>query len=208
MSIKKGILDTSYFSKIKIIWGLIFVLIIFLGGLNFYQSPGSAELVFGRTEKNYWFILHRKSNKEFLFFGTPGRVADSALVKIFKVKSGIPGERPTPLPKLLEREYWVITDKFDSSTYPETAPYFLSLSVPVSEQFPYGPEPYFECNGQCNWELPGSFGLHGVNKDLSRLEADNPGSSGCVRHSDEDITYLYNLLDPSSGEIRYYIDDV
>ena len=68
--------------------------------------------------------------------------------------------------------------------------------------------PYTECNGQCNWILPGAFGLHGVNGDLSRLSIENPGSSGCIRHSDEDITYLYNNLDPQKEEIRYYIEDI
>jgi len=29
-----------------------------------------------------------------------------------------------------------------------------------------------------------------------------------VRHRDEDITYIYNLLEPEREEIRYYVEDV
>lgn len=160
------------------------------------------------SEKSYWFILRRASNVEFLYYGEPGNTDNSELVKTFQVKTGIPGERPTPLPQKLGREYWIITAKWDTAESAETAPYFLSLDVPGWEEEPYGPVPYEECNGQCHWQLPGQFGLHGVAGDISRLSAENPGSSGCIRHSDEDITYLYNLLDPASGAIRYYILDL
>ncbi len=102
----------------------------------------------------------------------------------------------------------MIIDKVSAKDNPETAPYFLTLDVPVGEEEPFGPTPYLECDGQCNWKLPGYFGLHGVNGDNSRLSKDNLGSSGCIRHKDEDITFLYNILDPKNKEIRYYIDDV
>lgn len=155
----------------------------------------------------YWFILHRKSNTEYLYKGMPGKISESKLIKIFKVKSGIPSERPTPLPKLVGKEYWVITRKAESHDNPETAPYFLTLNIPAPQIPPFGPEPYLECNGQCQWELPGEFGLHGVNGDNSRLSAENQGSSGCIRHTDSDITYLFNLLNPEKEKIRYYIED-
>ena len=158
--------------------------------------------------KTHWFILHRKSNQEFLYFGEPGNRINSVLVKVFKVKSGIPNKRPTPLPKLLGRKYWLVTGKYETFDNPETAPYFLALNIPVTEEMPFGPEPYLECNGQCNWELPGAFGLHGINGDSEKIAQTNPGSSGCIRHSDEDITYLYNLVDYEKSEIRYYIEDV
>lgn len=156
--------------------------------------------------QKHWFLLERKSGIETLFYGVPGDRETSSIIKTFTVKTGVPSEKPTPLPKLVGREYWVITDELDVSDDPETAPYFLTLDIPVSEEEPFGPVPYTECNGQCNWQIPGSFGLHGVAGDPGRLQ--DAGSSGCVRHSDEDITYLYNLLDPKKEEIRYYIDDV
>lgn len=155
----------------------------------------------------YWFELHRKSNIEYLYRGIPGDKKQSLLLKTFRVKAGIPRERPTPLPQLAGKEYWLITGKSSSKDNPETAPYFLTLNVPGIEEEPFGPVPYEECNGQCNWILPGSFGLHGINGDMSRLSLENPGSSGCIRHSDSDISYLYALLDPVKEEIRYYIED-
>lgn len=185
--------------------GLILVILTGVYLFNIYAADQSPNFY---AHKSYWFKLRRKSNQELLYFGEAGRVEKSALVRIFEVKTGIPGKKPTPLPQLLGREYWVIKNKLDSSGYPETAPYFLTLDVPVSAEFPYGPEPYLECNGQCDWELPGSFGLHGVDGDSERLADGDPGSSGCIRHKDEDITYLYNLLDPGKEEIHYYIDDV
>lgn len=161
-----------------------------------------------QTKESYWFLLHRKSNVEYFYRGTPGSEEESTLLKKFVVKTGIPGERPTPLPQLAGREYWIIHAKEESFDNPETAPYFLTLNIPVSEVAPFGPVPYLECSGQCNWELPGYFGLHGVNGDTSKLLPENIGSSGCIRHSDLDITYLYNLLNPEKEEIRYYIWDI
>jgi len=160
------------------------------------------------TKESYWLLLHRKSNREFLYKGIPGDENGSALVKTFNVKAGVPGQKPTPLPHLLRRDYWIIIGKMETRDNPETSPYFLTLDVPSSDFEPYGPYPYVECNGQCNWDLQGSFGLHGINNDTKRLSASDPGSSGCVRHSDEDITYLYHLLDPNKEEIRYYIKDI
>lgn len=172
-----------------------------------YFTIAKHDLPENEPRKQYWFILYRASNLEQLFLGEPGNAEKSTLVRTFKVKSGIPGERPTPLPRLLKRDYWVITKKFETRDNPETAPYFLQFDVPGYEVEPYGPVPYEECNGQCNWELEGPFGLHGVNGDLSRLSSENPGSSGCVRHTDEDITFLYNLIEPEDA-VRYYIWDI
>lgn len=158
-------------------------------------------------KERYWFVLYRKSNIEQLFKGVPGDYQNSKLVKTFKVKTGMPGQRPTPLPQLMGEEYWVVTKKFKTKDIPETAPYFIELSVPVTDEYPYGPMPYEECNGQCDWVLPGPFGLHGVNGDNERLSDMNPGSSGCIRHTDEDIAYLYDIINPEE-EVRYYIQDI
>jgi hypothetical protein len=166
-------------------------------------------------KQSYWFLLHRKSNKEDFFYGVPGVMEESKKLQTFVVKTGIPGERPTPLPQLLGKEYWVITAKEDSSENPETAPFFLTLNIPSPTDAPYGPVPYSECDGpastqrgeQCDWVLPGAFGLHGIAGNPEKLSASDPGSSGCIRHRDEDITYLYNTLDPEKEEIRYYIED-
>lgn len=158
-------------------------------------------------QNDYWFVLHRKSQKEELLRGVPGKREESELIKTFAVKTGRPGERPTPLPQLLGREYWIITKKQPEPDNPETAPYFITLDVPAPNEPPYGPQPYLECNGQCDWVRPGDFGLHGVAGIPERLTDADPGSSGCIRHTDEDITYLYNLLEPDKYEIRYYIED-
>lgn len=166
------------------------------------------EVLSEQFQKSYWFKLHRKSNLEYLYLGEPGDDSRSDLIKVFNVKTGIPGERPTPLPSLVGRNYWIVTGEYETPDNPETAPYFLTLDVPVTEEPPFGPEPYLECKGQCNWELPGAFGLHGNNGDPDKLAQTNPGSSGCIRHTVEDITYLYNLLDPENSQVRYYIDDV
>lgn len=182
----------------------IAVTVLILGTL---RQQSSTKIRVNPAEK-YWLLLHRKSNKEFLYFGIPGEAQKSKTVKTFKVKVGIPGERPTPLPQLLGRKYWLIVKKQKVDDNPETAPYFLTLDIPAPTTRPYGPTPYLECNGQCDWVTYGEFGLHGINGDLSRLSSTNKGSSGCVRHMDEDITYLYNLLDPAHEEIRYYIQDV
>jgi lipoprotein-anchoring transpeptidase ErfK/SrfK len=157
----------------------------------------------------YWLMLHRASNKELLYKGIPGNVKKSTLIKTFTVKTGIPGERPTPLPQLARRDYWVIVSKAQAFDNPETAPYFLALDIPVGDVEPYGPVPYMECGGyQCNWQIAGPFGLHGTGGDPSRISPDNPGSSGCIRHGDDDIAYLYKTLNPDKQEIRYYIKDI
>jgi hypothetical protein len=184
----------------------ICISIFILSGLVFFFQQKQSQLP-PIKKQSYWFILHRKSNKEYLYKGTPGERKKSVLLKTFSVKTGIPEERPTPLPQLVGRDYWLITDKASSKDNPETAPYFLTLNIPAPESSPYGPSPYDECNGQCNWILPGAFGLHGVNGDKTKLAEENPGSSGCIRHTDEDITYLYNLLDLRKEKVRYYIED-
>lgn len=183
-------------------------LIIYFALFLILSLEQEAKDVSSIPKESYWLMLHRKSNVEYLYLGIPGERDKSELVKTFKVKAGIAGQRPTPLPKLLGRDYWLITGKAETKDDPETAPYFLILDIPYSEEYPYGPVPYLECTGQCDWILPGSFGLHGINGDPSRLSTENPGSSGCVRHTDEDITYLYNLFDPEKEKIRYYIEDI
>lgn len=160
--------------------------------------------------KTYWLLLHRKSEREYLYQGVPGHAQKSLLVKTFHVKVGRPGERPTPLPHLVGRDYWIIIEKHPEES-PETAPYFLTLDIPAPSESPYGPIPYLECgavaNKQCDWVTPGSFGLHGINGNSEKLSPNDPGSSGCIRHRDADITYLYQLLDLEDSEVRYYIED-
>lgn len=200
-----------YFSMRKQLWMMILVFMtgFLVGVINariFVQERNSA--IQAVEKKYYWFVLSRKSNIEYLYKGIPGDKKRSDLIKTFVVKSGIPGERPTPLPQLTGEDYWLVTKKYETKDNPETAPYFIELNVPTKETEPFGPEPYRECGEvQCNWQIPGPFGLHGVGGDLSRLSYENPGSSGCIRHKDEDIIYLYNLLNPKE-EIRYYIEDV
>lgn len=154
--------------------------------------------------RTFWFSLLRSYQIEILYVGLPGNVHESFPIGIYRVKTGIPDKRPTPLPLLIGRPYWVITKKYRTEN-PETAPYFLELDVPVSDGPPYGPVPYPECGGACDWVLPGAFGLHGVNGDMKKISQENPGSSGCVRHTDGDIRAMYELLDPEKQEIRYYI---
>lgn len=190
--------------KKKIILGVIFFLFACAGFLIIQKYGGQQEVV-KEQQRKYWFLLDRSANREYLYRGVPGEKEKSILVRKFLVKTGILGKRPTPLPQLVGRKYWLLIKKA-STDNPETAPYFLTLDIPTPTKEPFGPMPYLECDGkQCNWELPGAFGLHGVNGDDSRLSDENLGSSGCIRHSDEDITYLYNLLDPEKEEIRYYI---
>jgi lipoprotein-anchoring transpeptidase ErfK/SrfK len=181
--------------------------LIVIGVMILNSSEEKATVLSSKSHSSYWFLLHRKQNVEYLYYGQAGDREKSTLIKTFRVKTGIPGKKPTPLPQLLDREYWVLTEKRDSKENPETAPYFLKLDIPTSETDPYGPEPYLECDGQCNWELPGDFGLHGIAGNAEKLSEENEGSSGCIRHSDEDISYLYNLLNPLE-EIRYYIEDI
>jgi lipoprotein-anchoring transpeptidase ErfK/SrfK len=186
---------------------LIFVATIAAGAFILTASAKPIDVPV-QKKQSHWFLLHRKSNVEYFYFGQSGKKDRSKLLKTFTVKTGIPGERPTPLPQLVNRKYWILTKKESSADNPETAPYFLTLNVPWTENEPFGPSPYLECGKQCNWILPGAFGLHGVNGDETRLSKENPGSSGCIRHKDEDITYLYNTLDPVKEEIRYYIEDI
>jgi len=194
-----------------IVMSIAFLLLGFVAAsllLNSNSNNFASSALSARAEnESYWLLLHRKSNIEYLYKGVPGDESQSELIKTFNVKTGIPGERPTPLPHLLGREYFILIGKMKTPDNPETAPYFLTLDVPVTDQPPYGPADYPECPDGCNWELPGYFGLHGVGGDNSKLSKEDPGSSGCIRHSDEDITYLYNNLDPSLEEIRYYIID-
>ncbi len=182
---------------------------LIVAGAFIYTSFKPVEKVkVEKPEAGYWLILQRKSNREFLYKGIYGNKNKSKLIRAFEVKTGIPQESPTPLPQLLGEDYWLITEKFESFDNPETAPYFLALNIPVSDEPPYGPTPYLECDGQCDWILPGYFGLHGVAGDPQRLSTENDGSSGCIRHTDADITYLYNLLDPKKEEVRYYVEDI
>jgi lipoprotein-anchoring transpeptidase ErfK/SrfK len=193
--------------KILALLAFIFILL----GVSFYKENSgtkSLDVLSSNTKPSYWLVLHRKSNVEFLYYGEFGQKDKSILVKTFNVKTGIPGQSPTPLPRLLGKEYWLITSKEDSSENPETAPYFLTLDIPVNDDYPFGPSSYNECNGQCDWQLPGYFGMHGINGDEQKLSNEDPGSSGCIRHKDQDIVYLYNLLDPKYEEIRYYIEDI
>jgi hypothetical protein len=190
------------------------ILLVLLVGLLIWQTSAVKKVVHQvavpqiEEKKSHWFVLKRKSQEELLFYGNPGDVKNSDFIKSFNVKTGVPGKKPTPIPQLAGREYWVITQKHETFDSLETAPYFLTLDVPVSEEPPYGPVPYPECEGECDWEIPGAFGLHGIAGDETRLSLENEGSSGCIRHTDEDITYLYNLLNPAKDEIRYYVEDV
>jgi len=187
---------------------LVFLSVAILVLLIWFAKPQTIDTDAADIQPMYWMVLERKANIEYLYFGEVGNREASLKVKTFKVKSGVQGKKPTPLPKLLGRDYWLIVKKKTSAENPETAPYFLTLDVPVGEETPYGPVPYIECEGQCDWEIPGYFGLHGVGGDLSKLSESDVGSSGCVRHNDEDITLLYKLLDPERENIRYYIEDV
>ena len=171
------------------------------------QTFSAVEKIKHTQEHDYWFILHRKSEREMLYQGDPGNKNESKLIKTFAVKTGIPGKRPTPLPQLVGKKYWLIVEKHPEPDNPDTAPYFLTLNIPAPSQPPYGPMPYTECNGQCDWVTPGDFGLHGVGGDSNKLSVSDPGSSGCIRHTDKDITYLYHILKPSKQKIRYYIED-
>ena len=187
-----------------IIFASIVVVLILILFRPYQDNVPSEDSLSGGS---YWFVLHRKSNSEDLYFGTPGNREESELVRTFAIKPGVPGESPTPLPQLLGKEYWLITDEWEEIENTETGPYFLLLNIDAPSDQPYGPVPYDECNGQCDWGKPGYFGLHGTGGDPSRLAESDPGSSGCVRHKDEDIAYLYELLDPKNSEIRYYVED-
>lgn len=194
---------------------VILVTIFLVGFQLIYRSGITQDKSSVTAKKSHWFLLHRKSAIEYLYFGVPNDVNDSSLLKTFQVKTGNPGSSPTPLPHLLGRKYWVIVNKESSHDNPETAPYFLTLDVSAPSTWPFGPAPYMECRDtltdepiQCDWGQPGYFGLHGINTNTDKLSKDDKGSLGCIRHSDEDITYLYTLLSPASEEIRYYIEDI
>ncbi|MBP9716766.1 MAG: L,D-transpeptidase [Candidatus Levybacteria bacterium] len=198
--------------KILILSILIISLIPVLGLLIFPNKEVKSEQI-KAPKTSHWLMLNRKSGIEILYEGVPGDANNSKILRRFQVKTGASWS-PTPLPKLLGREYWTIIKKESSMDNPETAPYFLQLDIPTTEKWPYGPVPYTECldfsgnNIQCDWILPGYFGLHGIGGNESKLSLEDWGSSGCIRHKDEDITYLFELLDPEKEEIRYYIADI
>lgn len=190
-----------------------YTLFVLLGIASFFLLMNALGLFYhGRqysyekNENNYWLLLVRNKNVEYLYRGIPGDATESTLVNTFQVKPGTNGESPTPLPTLIGKKYWTIIDKYSSQDNPETAPFFIELDVPGWGEEPFGPVPYEECNGQCYWRLPGEFGLHGVNGDLTRLSKENIGSSGCIRHTDEDIAYLYNIINIEDN-VRYYVVD-
>ncbi len=191
---------------------LIISLIPVLGLLNFPNKEVKSEQI-KAPKTSHWLMLNRKSGIEILYEGVPGDANNSKMLRRFQVKTGASWS-PTPLPELVGREYWTIIKKESSIENPETAPYFLQLDIPTTDEWPYGPVPYTECldfSGnyiQCDWILPGYFGLHGIGGNESKLSLEDWGSSGCIRHRDEDITYLFQLLDPEKEEIRYYIADI
>jgi len=193
--------------KKLLILAVLFVSLLFITLFtSYYTNSVKNKDTQPAPKKSHWFLLQRKNGRELLYYGVLGDLNNSRLIKTFQVKTGVNQKSPTPLPNLLGREYWLITKKESSIDNPETAPYFLTLNIPATDNWPYGPIPYMECNGQCEWTF-GYFGLHGVNGNSSKLSSDDLGSSGCVRHTDKDIEYLYNLLDPETEEIRYYIKD-
>jgi lipoprotein-anchoring transpeptidase ErfK/SrfK len=192
----------------------LFSFLSFAAFTNLDKTSVKGDKNIASPKESHWLLLHRKSGKEYLYSGVSGDVNNSKLKRVFQVKTGASWS-PTPLPQLLGKEYWRIVKKESSADNPETAPYFLQLDVPASEEWPYGPFPYEECkdiysgeNIQCDWVKPGYFGLHGINGNNFKLSQDDYGSSGCIRHNDEDITYLFNLLEPEKEEIRYYIQDI
>ncbi|HRN70936.1 MAG TPA: hypothetical protein PLS49_07195, partial [Candidatus Woesebacteria bacterium] len=90
------------------------LLIGLIGSLVLIQhSKGKQGEVAGVQEPQaqYWFLLYRKSGVEKLYYGQPGNEEQSALMKTFTVKTGVSGKKPTPLPQLVGREYWVIVEK-------------------------------------------------------------------------------------------------
>ena len=186
---------------------LLIVILVGIASIIETQTHFAEEQKQLAKQQDYWFLLQRKSQVEHLFQGVPGDIEHSKKIMTFQVKTGRPGERPTPLPQLVGKDYWVITEMHPEFESTETAPYFITLDVPAPLEPPYGPVPYEECDGQCDWILPGDFGLHGIAGNPEKLSKEDPGSSGCVRHTDKDITYLYNLLKDEKREIRYYIED-
>jgi hypothetical protein len=189
----------------KLFMYILSVLIILICYINYRTTQIKAFVSLPEKKLTYWFLLDRLSETEFFYHGIPGVQNNSRLVATYKVKTGIPHKRPTPLPELMGRKYWKIINKKVTYENSETSPFFLTLDIPSPNYPPFGPEPYPECNGQCDWVRPGDFGLHGVGGDESKLAKENIGSSGCIRHKDSDITFLYNILDPEHEEIRYYV---
>ena len=167
-----------------------------------------------KAEEGYWFLLHRsraggKQPSEELYKGAYGDKSQSKLIRTSVVNPGVAGKSPTPLPSLAGVSYWTVTAKrINPEGDPKNTlgPYFLAFDVPYSNQF-NGPLNYKECGTdgatQCFWPEPGEFGLHGVGNVPSRLT--DLGSSGCVRHSNDAITEIYNILKNEKEEIRYYI---
>ena len=193
----------------KIVLLIILLIPFYWAHTNSAPKPQILEAAVSMKE-SHWMSLDRELGKEYLYFGIPGEKDNSKLIRAFQVKTGASWSL-TPIPELLGRDYWIIVNKEPTENL-ETAPYFLQLDIPVTDEWPYGPVPYTECkdvntgaNIQCDWVLPGYFGLHGVGGNESKLSNEDFGSSGCIRHRDEDITFLYNLLDPQNEEIRYYI---
>lgn len=185
-----------------------------------YSAPGETT---APSTDAYWFLLERKSKKETLYQGKPGDRTNSRIIRSFQINPGWPGQTPTPISTKLGIPYWIITT-YKTNTADEQksklGPYFLSLNIPYNDpgnncpingvnKNCQGPTPYLECpdraNNQCYWPVPGEFGLHGVGNSISRLT--DEGSNGCIRHSNDDITYLYNLLSKYNREIRYYTVD-
>lgn len=197
----------------QIILSFLIISLIPVFGLLMLPGKDNKSYIKEIPKASHWLMLQRKSGIEILYEGVPGDTNNSRILRRFQVKTGASWS-PTPLPKLLGKKYWTIVKKESSKDNPETAPYFLQLDVPTGEEWPYGPTPYTECldlngnNIQCDWILPGYFGLHGVNGNMSKLSREDYGSSGCIRHTDKDITYLFNILDPKREEIRYYIEDI
>ncbi len=167
-----------------------------------------------KAEEGYWFLLHRsrdggKQPSEELYKGAYGDKTRSKLIRTSVVNPGVAGKSPTPLPSLAGVSYWTVTaKKINPEGDPKNTlgPYFLAFDIPYANQF-NGPLNYKECGAdgasQCFWPEPGEFGLHGVGNVPSRLT--DVGSSGCVRHSNDAITEIYNLLKNEKEEIRYYI---
>src|SRR5688572_16212552 len=106
---------------------LIIILIMIAGAGGIFLNKPKIQKVSLQSDQqkvaqNYWFMLHRKSKKEFLYQGIPGDLANSTLVKEFQVNVGIEGQRPTPLPELVGRAYWNLIAEYDTAADPETAP--------------------------------------------------------------------------------------
>lgn len=166
---------------------------------------------------NYWFLLDRLNKKEYLFQGPVGVRDRKYLVREFTVLPGLSGQTPTPVPSKVTptREYWTFNSATLKSPVGDISnggqPGFLKLDIPYDNSLG-GPVPYLECGpsgtSQCNWNTPGAFGLHGVDNNHPLTD---PGSSGCIRHNNTDIQYLYNLLsnvvNNNPNTIRYYIED-